>query len=84
MESLASAQTSAGEGEKGQVATVPEEYALEMDDKIGKLQIQLSKTASRSERVEELFDEQRRMELSRKAEQERELSQREARILDFR
>lgn len=44
----------------------------------------VDKTASHVDRVETLYTEQMRLENSRKAEQEKELSQRESRIIDLR
>lgn len=70
--------------ENSQASSVSQQHFEDMNTKMDRLQVQLSKAASRSEKVEEMFDEQLRVEMTRKAEQERELSQREAKILDLR
>lgn len=61
-----------------------EQQLKEMHLKVDRLEVQLAKTTLRTDRVEEMFDEQLKLERSRKAEQDRELSQRESKILDLR
>lgn len=84
MESMSREQPEDGVKENSQTPSMPHQHLEEVNTKIERLQAQLTKTTSRSERVEEMFDEQLRVELTRKVEQERELSQREAKILEFR
>ncbi|GMH40806.1 hypothetical protein BSKO_08710 [Bryopsis sp. KO-2023] len=66
------------------VSSVGEQQIKEMHLKVDRLEVQLAKTTLRTDRVEEMFDEQLKLERSRKAEQDRELSQRESKILDLR
>ena len=47
-------------------------------------QAQLEWTSKRADRVEKLYSEQLETQLSRKTEQEKELSERESKILDLR
>lgn len=84
VESLAQEKSEESQNSTAELSSMSQQHVDDMNHKMEKLQTQLSKAASRSERVEEMFDEQLRMERARKAEQERELSQREAKILEFR
>ncbi|CAD7696021.1 unnamed protein product [Ostreobium quekettii] len=56
----------------------------ELAHQLETLQSQVDRTAKRSDRVEKLYTEHMEAQLNRKAEQERELSERESKILDLR